>query len=82
MTTANYIEKLESEYLSVKGVGNSHPNPAETLILSDGVKVPLGKLKKNKTKSSLLYNEYIVYNEDQIKLRYLVNVKFNYKTFF
>lgn len=48
--------------------------------MEDGVKVPLGKMIKNQTdkNTSLLYNEYIVYNEEQIKLRYLLNVKFNY----
>lgn len=27
----------------------------------------------------LLYNEYIVYNVEQIKMRYVIQVKFNYK---
>ena len=27
----------------------------------------------------LLYNEYIVYNTEQIKMRYVIQVKFNYK---
>ncbi len=29
--------------------------------------------------SSLLYNEYIVYNTDQIKIKYLLRIEFNYK---
>lgn len=45
--------------------------------------VPVGKLKqcvdKNDAHSySLLYNEYVVYNVDQVRLRYLVKVKFDY----
>lgn len=28
---------------------------------------------------TLLYNEYIVYNTEQIKMRYVIQVKFNYK---
>lgn len=27
----------------------------------------------------LLYNEYIVYNVEQIRMRYVVNVKFNFR---
>lgn len=27
----------------------------------------------------LLYNEYIVYNVDQIRMRYVVQVNFNFK---
>ena len=28
---------------------------------------------------SLMYNEYIVYNPAQIRMRYLLQVRFNYK---
>ncbi len=43
--------------------------------------VPLGEGVKRADvkKSSLLYNEYIVYDVSQIKARYLVQMKFNYK---
>jgi hypothetical protein len=45
--------------------------------------VPVGRLKQCVDKSdiqnySLLYNEFVVYNVDQIKQRYLVKVKFDY----
>lgn len=29
--------------------------------------------------TSLLYNEYIVYNTDQVKMKYLLRVDFQYK---
>lgn len=29
--------------------------------------------------SSLLYNEYIVYNVEQIRMRYVIRVQFNFK---
>lgn len=74
------MTNLPKKFHSVKGVGGTHPDPKEMHVMEDGVKVPLGKMIKNQTdkNTSLLYNEYIVYNEEQIKLRYLLNVKFNY----
>ena len=42
--------------------------------------MPLGKGVDSKVSgTSLLYNEYIVYDTSQIQLRYLLRVKFNYK---
>lgn len=84
LTSANFITSLKKGFDSVKGLGMSHPNPKDVHILPDGVKVPMGKLIQNKKlkSSSLLYNEYIVYNVDQIKMRYLVNVKFCFNSLF
>lgn len=76
--------KLPTGKSSTKGVGRSGPDPNEWVTLDDGLVVPCGKLK-NTLKSpqeassyALLYNEYIVYNENQIKLRYIVKVEFDY----
>jgi poly [ADP-ribose] polymerase len=33
----------------------------------------------NARQTSLLYNEYIVYNTDQINIKYLLRVDFQYK---
>ena len=84
LTSSKYVTKLDKDYHSVKGVGGTHPDPKKVHVLPDGVKVPWGKLVKNKDtkQTSLLYNEYIVYDESQIKIRYLVNVKFNYRSLF
>lgn len=45
--------------------------------------VPLGKPVKtnvvNPSGYTLNYNEYIVYNTQQIKMKYLIQVKFNFK---
>ena len=50
-----------------------------------GVQVPCGKLVAAKgvggappAPTSLLYNEYIVYDTSQVQIRYLVQVKFDY----
>ena len=76
-------DKLPNGKMSTKGVGRSQPDKSEWITLEDGCIVPCGKLKCTVDKKdfglySLLYNEYIVYNVDQIKLRYLVKVQFDY----
>lgn len=77
---ANYVEKLPKDKQSVKGVGKYYPNPEEEYIRPDGVKVPLGKPVEDATiKSSLLYNEYIVYDIAQVKVDYLFKVNFKFK---
>ncbi|KAG5514214.1 hypothetical protein RHGRI_035572 [Rhododendron griersonianum] len=83
LLTANYnAEKLPEGKLSTKGVGATAPDLSEAQMLEDGVVVPLGKPKEQVgTKGALLYNEYIVYNVDQIRMRYLVQVDFNFRRF-
>ncbi|OVA12704.1 SAP domain [Macleaya cordata] len=81
LLTANYnADQLPEGKLSTKGVGSTAPDTSEFQSLEDGVVVPLGKPKEQPgPKASLLYNEYIVYNVDQIRMRYLIQVNFNYK---
>ncbi len=47
------------------------------------VVVPCGELydctdNKSRSNYTLNYNEYIVYNVDQVKMRYILRVKFNF----
>ncbi|XP_012833645.1 PREDICTED: poly [ADP-ribose] polymerase 2 isoform X1 [Erythranthe guttata] len=81
LVTANsHADKLPAGKLSTKGVGQTAPDLSEAQTLENGVLVPLGKPKEQPgRKGSLLYNEYIVYNVDQIRMRYLVHVNFNFK---
>ncbi|KAI4349674.1 hypothetical protein L6164_010234 [Bauhinia variegata] len=81
LQSANYdADKLPQGKLSTKGVGGTAPDPSGAQALDDGVIVPLGKPKKHSGfKGSLLYNEYIVYNVEQIRMRYVVHVNFNFK---
>eukprot|EP00730_Choanoeca_flexa_P002431 TRINITY_DN11049_c0_g2_i3.p1 TRINITY_DN11049_c0_g2~~TRINITY_DN11049_c0_g2_i3.p1 ORF type:complete len:900 (+),score=270.31 TRINITY_DN11049_c0_g2_i3:31-2700(+) len=84
-------ERLQSEYTAAAstkkagkhscwGIGKTTPDPKETVTLEDGVEVPLGKGVNNpKAKGgALLYDEHIVYTTDQIKMRYVLKVKFNF----
>ena len=67
--------------LSTKGLGQSVPDEDDYSELDEGLVVPMGKLKRDASGAprSLLYNEYIVYSVDQIRQRYLLKVRFNYK---
>ncbi|XP_047966103.1 poly [ADP-ribose] polymerase 2 isoform X1 [Salvia hispanica] len=78
---ANFnADQLPPGKLSTKGVGSTAPDISEARTLEDGVIVPMGKPKEQSgSKGSLLYNEYIVYNVEQIRMRYLVQVNFNFK---
>ncbi|KAF3541748.1 hypothetical protein F2Q69_00021469 [Brassica cretica] len=73
-------DNLPTGKLSTKGVGKTAPNSSEAKTLEEGVVVPLGKPEDHSSSMGmLLYNEYIVYNTEQIKMRYVIQVKFNYK---
>lgn len=75
------LTKAPKEKHSVKGVGQTQPNPKSKYILPGNVEVPYGKPQKYLGKqSSLLYNEYIVYDVAQVTIRYLVEVEFKFKS--
>ena len=78
-TEAEYIEKLPVEKHSCFGAGQTMPDKTGSEFLS-GVEVPCGKAVPSGVKSSLLYNEFIVYDTAQIRQKYLLQVKFKFKT--
>uniref|UniRef100_A0AAQ4RBD5 Poly [ADP-ribose] polymerase n=1 Tax=Gasterosteus aculeatus aculeatus TaxID=481459 RepID=A0AAQ4RBD5_GASAC len=66
--------------LLLAGLGRSAPDPSASVTL-DGVQVPVGKgTNTNIDDTSLLYNEYIVYDVAQVNMKYLLKIKFNYQT--
>lgn len=74
---------LPSGKHSTKGLGRTGPDPKNAVTL-DGMTVPMGpgvatRAAKN-TGYSLLYNEFIVYNPSQARMRYLLRIKFNYSS--
>ncbi|KAI8813309.1 poly polymerase catalytic domain-containing protein [Cladochytrium replicatum] len=62
-----------------KGCGSTAPDPKGSIVLKDGTLVPMGKGISSGVQGSLLYDELIVYDITQIKIRYLVKMKFDYK---
>ncbi|XP_074310978.1 poly [ADP-ribose] polymerase 2-like isoform X2 [Silene latifolia] len=67
-------------HLSVKAVGSTAPS--EYKELEDGVIFPTGKAvtttKVGSAAAIKSYNEYVVYNEDQVRMRYVVQVNYNH----
>lgn len=65
---------------STKGLGSNAPDPAGNITIENGtITVPLGKVTKTPVAgNALLYDEFIVYDVAQIKIKYLLRVKFDY----
>lgn len=81
---AEYMEEAPKGKDSTKGVG-MYKYSTEYEQWGDGVIVPCGGLDLESgipskvEKDYLKYNEYIVYNTDQVKLQFLLKVRFHYK---
>ncbi|XP_069100419.1 poly [ADP-ribose] polymerase 2 [Pleurodeles waltl] len=71
---------LEGKH-STMGMGRVAPDPANCTELN-GVRVPLGPVKEtgvvNPNGYTLNYNEYVVYNSNQVRMRYLLKIRFNF----
>ncbi|EDV98556.1 poly [ADP-ribose] polymerase [Drosophila grimshawi] len=79
-TASKYVEKLPKGKHSCFGHGRTMPDPKGSLVRDDGVEIPLGNpVTDEKLKSSLLYNEYIVYDIAQVNVQYLFRMEFKYK---
>eukprot|EP00112_Aurelia_sp_Birch-Aquarium-sp1_P024430 Seg7723.1 transcript_id=Seg7723.1/GoldUCD/mRNA.D3Y31 product=Poly protein_id=Seg7723.1/GoldUCD/D3Y31 len=83
LLAADYeADKLPDGYNSVKGLGKIAPDPDDQHNMVDGSVVPFGVPKdtgvQNPNGYTLNYNEYIVYNTNQVKSKYLIQVKFNF----
>ena len=81
LTQADYnADKLPKGRHSTKGLGRTYPDPSQALTLPDGVVVPLGKpitsAQAGSRALSLMYNEFIVYHVEQLRIRYLLQVDF------
>eukprot|EP01022_Parablepharisma_sp_SALTPOND_P023167 TRINITY_DN480_c0_g1_i2.p1 TRINITY_DN480_c0_g1~~TRINITY_DN480_c0_g1_i2.p1 ORF type:complete len:963 (-),score=64.22 TRINITY_DN480_c0_g1_i2:10195-13083(-) len=67
---------------STMGVGQTGPGK-NTAVKFRNMVVPIGPgVPTNEMGCSLLYNEFIVYDVTQVKIEYLVNLKFKYKGHF
>ncbi|XP_039968527.1 poly [ADP-ribose] polymerase isoform X2 [Bactrocera neohumeralis] len=78
-TSSKYITKLPSNKHSTLGRGQTMPDPKDSYKREDGVEIPLGKpITDTSLKTSLLYNEYIVYDVAQVNIQYLFRMNFKY----
>ncbi|XP_057806212.1 protein ADP-ribosyltransferase PARP3 isoform X2 [Salvia miltiorrhiza] len=71
--------ELEEKKCGVIGLGRKKTDESEHFMWND-VKVPCGKLVPSEHKDSPLeYNEYAVYDPEQVSIKFLVAVKFEEK---
>lgn len=77
---ATYMEKPPKGKHSTKGLGKTVPLESEFVKWRDQVIMPCGKPVPSSIRASeLLYNEYIVYDTAQVKLQFLLKVRFHHK---
>lgn len=65
---------------STKGVGRMAPKEETFERTGDGVVVPIGQIapQNNLHGAGVMFNEFIVYQTEQVKLRYLITTDFDY----
>lgn len=75
-TIATHVRSIPNgTWQSVGGVGIYCPMDWR---LIHGVTAPFGDIKLTKKRTGLHYNEYIVYDPAQVKIKFLFKVKFHY----
>ncbi|CAF0905107.1 unnamed protein product [Adineta steineri] len=83
LTADNNAHKLPTGLSSVKALGSISPNAKNEVKIDGDITVPLGPGEPTPVNNSkgytLNYNEYIVYDTKQVRLRYLIKLKFLYK---
>ena len=80
LTHSQFVSKLPAGKHSTKGLGRSAPDPADQVVTHNGTVIPKGRGQPTPvTHTSLLYNEYIVYDVAQINMKYLLKTNFKYK---
>ncbi|KAI3982500.1 hypothetical protein MKX01_031239 [Papaver californicum] len=74
------MEKPPEGKNSTEGLGKKVPQKSEYVTWKNNVVVPCGKpVTSNATTSQLMYNEYSVYDPAQVKMQFLVKVRFHHK---
>ncbi|XP_021898314.1 poly [ADP-ribose] polymerase 1 [Carica papaya] len=77
---AKYMDKPPKGKHSTKGLGKKVPQESEFVKWRDDVIIPCGKPVTSSVKASeLMYNEYIVYDTAQVKMQFLLKVRFHHK---
>ena len=72
-------QTMEKDKNSVKVVGINYPDESGNYVDEEGIIIPTGRILVNQDdnkKSYFDFNEYIVYNLNQIKLKYITKVQF------
>ena len=71
------LEFLKEGYNSLKSISQKGPDPSQNYICKDGMIIPCGNIIPYKNESPLKSQvpEYIIYNSNQIKLRYIAKLE-------
>ncbi|GMS81624.1 hypothetical protein PENTCL1PPCAC_3799, partial [Pristionchus entomophagus] len=75
INVSNRDMQLKMGNTAVKSTGCQSPGPSATLNHKDGFVVPYGESTRGLQKIYLEYNECIVYDVAQVRIRYLVRTK-------
>ncbi|CAL0333977.1 unnamed protein product [Lupinus luteus] len=71
---------LEEKKVGVKGLGKKKTDESEHFVWKDDIKVPCGQIVASEHQDSPLeYNEYAVYDPKQVRISFLVAVKYDEK---
>jgi poly [ADP-ribose] polymerase len=76
-----HADRLPPGKLSTLGMGSTTHDTTQTHTTADGMVVPCGPLVSRSAASgatSLLYDEYIVYNVAQVRMKFMVVVDFKF----
>ena len=82
LVNADYnADKLPAGTKSVMGMGRVEPSSYEKM--KNGLQLPMGPARNTDVNKlagyTLNYNEFIVYDTKQVKMKYLAKIKFNFK---
>jgi poly [ADP-ribose] polymerase len=75
-----YVEKLPDGKLSTLALSKFVPDPTKEETVEDKIVIPIGKLSESGLADVFLeHSEYVVYNVSQVRIRYMLKVKFDFK---
>jgi hypothetical protein len=60
---------------SIKLCGQYEPNAKHTITISNGCKIPLGRLDKQNDSNDSLFNRFIIHDQTRIAFRYIIQYK-------
>lgn len=79
LTHPFYVEDIpNASFQSVKGVGYYYPSQYKFV---DGILAPYHGIATSNRQTEISANEFVVYNPNQVKIKYLFKMKFNFIDF-
>ena len=76
-TAAEFMSRAPVPYHSTKACGQMTTQSEMHLQMDDAIDCPIG-IREGELDSELKYNEYIVYDESQVRIKFLILVDFNF----